>query len=128
MYYSTILMDFNLIFILISIGICTGFFSGLVGTGGGLIMVPLFVLFLELNQHQAQGLSLAVMLPPVTFLAVRQYHKKQKINFKIAGLLSLFLIIGSFFGSKIALLMNQDILQIFFGIIVFLVALKMIFK
>lgn len=116
------------LFILVSVGFCTGIFSGLVGTGGGLIMVPCFILFLGLSQHQAQGLSLAVMLPPITILAVKTYHKKHSINFTWAIILSLFFAIGSFGGSTIALAIQQDTLQFVFGVIIFLIALKMIFK
>ena len=68
-------MTITTIITLIIIGLAAGILSGLVGVGGGIIMVPLFILFLGLSQHNAQGLSLAVMLPPVTFLAVYNYHK-----------------------------------------------------
>ena len=60
-------MTITTIITLIIIGLLAGILSGLVGVGGGIIMVPLFVIFLGLTQHNAQGLSLAVMLPPVTF-------------------------------------------------------------
>ena len=66
--------------ILVIIGCIAGLFSGLIGVGGGLIMIPLFVLFLGLSQHKAQGLSLAVMLPPVTILAAWNYHKEGAID------------------------------------------------
>lgn len=115
-------------FALALIGLFTGFFSGLVGTGGGLIMVPCFILFLGLNPHESQGLSLAVLLPPITILAVKQYHKKNKIDFKTVCILCLFFAVGSFWGSQIALQINARNLQMLFGMIVFFIAIKMIFK
>ena len=118
----------NTVLVLAAIGLCTGIFSGLVGTGGGLIMVPCFILFLGLGQHQAQGLSLAVMLPPITILAVKAYHKKHNLNFKYASFLSLFFAVGNFGGSKIALALPQNTLRLVFGSIIFLIALKMILK
>ena len=63
-------MTLSTIIILIIIGLIAGMLSGLIGIGGGVIMVPLFVFLLGMSQHNAQGMSLAVMLPPVTFLAV----------------------------------------------------------
>ena len=55
-------MTATTIITLIIIGLLAGILSGLVGVGGGIIMVPFFVLVLGLTQHNAQGLSLAVMI------------------------------------------------------------------
>lgn len=118
------------ILILIIIGLSAGILSGLVGVGGGIIMVPLFVLFLGLTQHNAQGLSLAVMLPPVTFLAVYNYHTAGtggNIDWRIAVTVSILFIIGGFIGSKIALQIDQRILRKIFGVFMLLVAVKLIF-
>jgi uncharacterized membrane protein YfcA len=115
---------------LIIIGLSAGILSGLVGVGGGIIMVPLFVLFLGLTQHNAQGLSLAVMLPPVTFLAVYNYHTAGtggNIDWRIAVTVSILFIIGGFIGSKIALQIDQRMLRKIFGVFMLLVAVKLIF-
>ncbi len=123
-------MTTTTIIILIIIGISAGILSGLVGVGGGIIMVPLFVLFLGLTQHNAQGLSLAVMLPPVTFLAVYNYHTAGtggNIDWRIALTVSILFIIGGFIGSKIALQIDQRILRKIFGVFMLLVAVKLIF-
>lgn len=113
--------------ILVIIGCIAGLFSGLIGVGGGLIMIPLFVLFLGLSQHKAQGLSLAVMLPPVTILAAWNYHKEGAIDWKMALVIGAFFIIGGFFGSKIALNIDQKTLKKIFGAVIFIVSLKMMF-
>ena len=121
-------MTLTTIIILIIIGLAAGILSGLVGVGGGIIMVPLFVLFLGLTQHNAQGLSLAVMLPPVTFLAVYNYHKAGGgIDWKVAIIVSALFIIGGFIGSKIALQIDQRILKRIFGVAMLIVAIKLIF-
>ena len=39
----------------LAIGIFAGAFGGLIGIGGGLIMIPLMMLFLKFGQHQAHG-------------------------------------------------------------------------
>ena len=121
-------MTLTTIIILIIIGLAAGVLSGLVGVGGGIIMVPLFVLFLGLTQHNAQGLSLAVMLPPVTFLAVYNYHKAGGgIDWKVALIVSILFIIGGFLGSKIALQIDQRMLKKIFGVLMLIVAIKLIF-
>ena len=68
-------MTITTIIILIIIGLLAGILSGIVGIGGGLIMIPMLILFLGLNQHQSQGTSLAVMLPPIGILAAMNYYK-----------------------------------------------------
>lgn len=116
------------ILILIIVGLSAGILSGLVGVGGGIIMVPLFVLFLGLTQHNAQGLSLAVMLPPVTFLAVYNYQKAGGgIDWRVALIVSLLFVIGGFIGSKIALQIDQRMLKKVFGFLMLFVAIKLIF-
>ena len=123
-------MTVTTILILIIIGLSAGILSGLVGVGGGIIMVPMFVLFLGLTQHNAQGLSLAVMLPPVTFLAVYNYHTAGSggnIDWRIAVTVSILFIIGGFIGSKIALQIDQRMLRKIFGVFMLLVAIKLIF-
>ena len=121
-------MTVTTILILIIIGLSAGILSGMVGVGGGIIMVPLFVLFLGLTQHNAQGLSLAVMLPPVTFLAVYNYQKAGGgIDWRVALIVSLLFVIGGFIGSKIALQIDQRMLKKVFGFLMLFVAIKLIF-
>jgi uncharacterized membrane protein YfcA len=43
------------------IGTLAGFFSGLFGIGGGIVMVPLFILWLEYQEREATGTSLAAI-------------------------------------------------------------------
>jgi uncharacterized membrane protein YfcA len=122
-------MTFSTLITLILIGLLAGILSGLVGVGGGIIMVPLFIFFLGLSQHNAQGLSLAVMLPPVTFLAVYNYHKAGggSIDWRVALIVAVLFIIGGFIGSKIALQIDQRSLKKLFGFVMLIVAIKLIF-
>lgn len=119
-------MTTSLILTLIVIGLLAGFLSGLIGVGGGIIMVPLFLLFLGLTQHQAQGLSLAVLLPPVTFMAVYNYHQAGAIDWRYAIIVSCVFIVGGFIGSKVALSIDQHTLKKVFGGILLLIAAKLI--
>ncbi|MFZ9743367.1 MAG: TSUP family transporter, partial [Chitinophagaceae bacterium] len=66
----------EIIIYLILIGIAAGFLGGMVGIGGGVIIVPALVLLLGISQHNAQGISLAMMLFPVGILGVINYYKK----------------------------------------------------
>src|SRR5260370_41021131 len=90
------------IIIILIIGVLAGVFSGFIGIGGGLIVVPCLVYFLGMSQHSAQGTSLAMMLPPIGIMAVYNYHKAGECDFKVAAILCISFVAGSFFGSKIA--------------------------
>lgn len=120
-------MTVTTIILLIIIGLLAGLLSGLIGIGGGIIMVPLFIVLLGLSQHNAQGMSLAVMLPPVTLLAVYNYHKAGQIDWKMALIVSAVFIIGGYLGSKFALKIDQAILRKIFGIVMLVISVKMIF-
>ena len=120
-------MQMTSILILLFIGLLAGVLSGLIGVGGGIVMVPLFVYMLGYNQHHAQGLSLAVMLPPVTILAVINYNKTETIDWKLAAVIALIFIIGSYLGSKVALNIDQERLKKIFGVVMLIAALKIIF-
>ncbi|WP_291110193.1 sulfite exporter TauE/SafE family protein [Flavobacterium sp. UBA6195] len=119
-------MDVQIVLSLILIGILAGILSGLVGVGGGVVMVPLLVLLLGFNQHQAQGTSLAVLVVPVTAVAVYTYHKEGFIDWRYVGIIALFFVIGGYFGSKIAVGLDQKMLKKVFGLILLLIAGKML--
>ena len=124
-------MTVQLVITALLIGLAAGMLSGLIGVGGGIIMVPALVFFMNYTQHQAQGTSLAVLTLPVVILAsLYYYHQCQKlgtpIDLKIVGLLAGGFIIGAFFGSKMALAINQDTLKKLFAVILFYTAFKML--
>lgn len=121
-------MGITTIVSLLIIGLLAGMLSGLVGVGGGIIMVPMLVLLLGFGQHQAQGTSLAVLVVPVTAIAVFNYYKEGYINWKYAAVIAVFFVIGSYFGSKLAIGLDQKMLKKIFSIVLILVAGKMLLE
>jgi hypothetical protein len=119
-------MSTSMILILIVIGIITGVMAGLLGIGGAIIMIPALVFLLGISQQTAQGTSLAVMLPPIGILAAFNYYKAGNVNIKFAIILAVFFLVGSYFGSKLALNIPQQVLKKIFGILLLLVAVKML--
>lgn len=110
------------------LGLFTGIVSGLLGIGGAVVVIPILVFVFGFDQHMAQGTTLAMMLPPVTFLAVTQYHKTGHINWKIALLLSAGFFIGGLLGSKFATSIDSATLKKMFGIMLLVISIKMIFS
>ncbi len=115
----------SIIIFLIGVGLLAGFLSGVLGIGGGVVMVPLLLL-VGFSQHQAQGTSLAAMLPPVTLLAVLQYSKGGHVDWKLALVISATFIIGGLFGSKLAVAIDEKLLKRIFGVLMLFIAVKMI--
>ncbi|MBX7109169.1 MAG: sulfite exporter TauE/SafE family protein [Chitinophagales bacterium] len=112
--------------VILVIGIFAGVFSGFIGIGGGLIVVPCLVLFMGMEQHAAQGTSLAMMLPPIGVMAVLNYYKAGQVDFKVAAILCISFVAGSFFGSKLAISLSAEQIKKAFGVIIILIGLKMI--
>lgn len=121
-------MTLSTFIILLITGLLAGALSGLVGVGGGIIMVPFLILFLGFNQHEAQGTSLAVLVIPVTALAVFNYYKEGYINWKYAIVIALFFVIGSYFSSKFAVGLDQKTLKKIFSVVLILIAGKMLLE
>lgn len=124
-------MTTEIILLALSIGLAAGILSGLVGVGGGIIMVPAMVYFLNYTQHQAQGTSLAVLTLPVVIIAsLYYYHQCQRlgtpIDLRVVAVLAVGFVVGGFFGSKIALSIPQEKLKVVFAIILFYTAIKML--
>jgi hypothetical protein len=120
-------MTATTILILIIIGLAAGVLSGLIGVGGGIIIVPALIYFLAYSQKQAQGTSLGILLLPIGILAVIQYYKQGYIDVKVVAIVSLAFVVGGYFGSKLALVLNEATLRKVFAAIMVLIALKMFF-
>jgi len=121
-------MSTSVLLLLIVIGIITGFMAGMLGIGGAIIMIPALVFFLGLTQQMAQGTSLAVMLPPIGIIAAYNYYKAGQVNLTFAMILAATFLIGSYFGSKLAINIPQPVLKKIFGVLLLLVAVKMLFS
>jgi uncharacterized protein len=127
-----LVMDTQTIVIILMIGLIAGMLGGIVGVGGGIIIVPALVYFLKFDQHTAQGTSLGLIMLPVGILGFLQYYHSCKnagtpINFNVIGILAIAFIVGSYFGSRIALSIPQDILKKGFAVLLIIVAIKMFF-
>ncbi|MEP7258912.1 MAG: sulfite exporter TauE/SafE family protein [Flavitalea sp.] len=127
---KTNVMDIQSLLILALIGIAAGMLSGLVGVGGGIILVPALVYFFQYTQHQAQGTSLGVLTFPVVILAFVNYYNDAKISgspieFKVIAMIAAGFLVGGYFGSKVAIKIDQQMLKKIFAVILFYTAIKM---
>lgn len=82
------------------VGAVAGFMSGLFGVGGGILLVPALVIVLSLGQKLANGTSLAAVLP-IAMSSLLGYAIEDKVDWPVAGLLSLGAIGGAVVGTHI---------------------------
>lgn len=112
---------------LILLGIFAGVLSSLVGIGGGIVIVPILVLAFGLNQHTAQGTTLALLSFPVSLVAALTYYKKGMVDWKMAMILGVGFVIGGFFGSKVAVELPTAMIKKLFAVIMIIIAVKFLF-
>ncbi|MFM7233064.1 MAG: sulfite exporter TauE/SafE family protein [Flavobacteriales bacterium] len=123
-------MDFNAsqLIILVLVGLMAGALSGFVGVGGGIIVVPAMIYFMNMNQMQAQGISLALLMLPVGILGVMNYYKAGHIQFNYVLILALGFVLGNYFGSKYALRLPEYKIKFVFALLILFVGVQMLWK
>ncbi len=110
------------------LGLLTGTISGLVGIGGGVIIIPILVFVFGFTQAQAQGTTLALMVPPIGFLAAYTYYRSGLVNLPVAALVCIGFFLGGLVGSKIAVNVPNELLQKFFGATMIIIGLYMLLR
>ena len=108
----------------VGIGTGIGAFSGLLGVGGGLLLVPLLVLTRGMEQKRAQATSLVMV-----FTAAAGGAVTYALNSSIAWLPAVFIVVGGLTGSWIGTHTVQRTpdhwLQLAFGVLLALVAVRL---
>ena len=110
----------------LALGLAAGIFSGVIGVGGGVIIVPALVFLLGFTQHKAQGTTLALLVPPIGLLAAWTYYRQGYVDLRAAWLICFGFLFGGLAGARIATRLPNATLERFFGIALLLIGLKMI--
>ncbi len=108
-------------------GILTGFLSSLLGVGGGIVMVPMLTMLLAFPQKQAQGISLAAMMP-IAFTGMLKHNKLGNMDFRVAKWVGLGAVVGAVTGSSLATSLPSMQLKLAFGIFLIVMAALMAAK
>lgn len=113
--------------IALGIGFVAGFFAGLAGIGGGVVIVPSSVLLLGLDQHTAEGTSLlAIVFTAVAGSIVNLRNQRVRpLDGLLAGVGG---VVGSLLGASAALLVEGRALSVAFGALVLFVALRSLYR
>lgn len=103
-------------------GIVSGIFSGF-GLGGGTILILCLTTILSIEQHVAQATNLIFFIP-TSIATILTNIKNKNINFKIAGNVSFFGIIGAIAGTRLSARTDVNSLRKFFGIFLLVIAIN----
>jgi uncharacterized protein len=101
-------------FILVILGVMTGFVSGMMGVGGGIFMVPMMVIFAGIVQHTAQGISLLAMIP-ASIVGSWTHWKAGNIRTSLLPGLIAGVLVGVYAGGSFAHVMPETGLRYIFA-------------
>jgi uncharacterized membrane protein YfcA len=112
---------------LIGLGIFAGAIAASLGLGGGIIFVPALVVFFGLDQHIAQGTSLAVIFP-TAIVATVAHSRMGNVRWRLAIPIGAAGIAGAVLGAQIALRLDANLLRRMFGVFLLLLAVRMAWR
>jgi uncharacterized membrane protein YfcA len=110
----------------IALGLIAGIFGGMFGIGGGTILIPALVFLFGFTQHQAQGTTLALMVPPIGLLAAMRYYYSGNVKLGAAALICVGFFVGGLLGAHLVQNISDPLLKRMFGIYLLFVSLRMI--
>ena len=99
------------------LGLAAGVLSGFIGIGGGVLIVPALVFIFGFSQQQAQGTTLAILLPPVGILAAWTYYQHGFVDIKVALIIVAGFIVGGWVGARYATSLSNEVLGKAFGVV-----------
>lgn len=109
------------------LGVLGGVVSGLFGVGGAIVIVPGLVLIAKMPQHTAHGTSLAALAIPLGIVVgALQYYKRGQVNLPMAAVVAVGLVIGAYFGARLAGTVSDAMLRRVFGAFLLLVSVKLL--
>ncbi|MGB6105735.1 MAG: sulfite exporter TauE/SafE family protein [Pusillimonas sp.] len=103
-------------------GALIGFAGGVLGIGGGLLAIPLLGLVAGMNQQEAQGTALVMVIPAV-LMTVRKYNQNAKIDFHAAAAGAASSVVFTWLGAQFALGIDPVLLRRIYAMFVLAVAL-----
>ena len=107
-------------------GTCAGLINGLLGAGGGLILVPLLISWIKLEQRRAFATSVCIIAPislvsAISYYIANSFRLSDALPFLIGGL------IGGFLGGKFLKSINLKILRKVFALMMIYGGIRSIF-
>jgi len=108
-------------------GLVAGFLSGIMGVGGGAVLIPIMVLLVGIDQHSAQGISLAAIAVISFFGAVTHFRQKTVRN-DVAAYVAPSAVCCGLLGSYLASRVDANILRDIVGGIIIITGVLAVFR
>lgn len=112
--------------IAILIGALSGVVAALCGVGGGIVMVPLFTMFLGLSQKQAVATSLAAIVLTALFASLKN-SANHFVDWKIAGVAGVAGAIVAWFAADALKHLSNRTLTVIFASVMITMGVRMLF-
>ena len=113
---------------LVIIGLLIGNIVGFLGAGGGFLIIPALIHFAKLPLKQAVGTSLLIIFINSTIGFSSDVLNHVEIDYKLLLIITLFAILGLFFGTELSKKINADKLKPAFGWLVLVIGIYIISK
>lgn len=108
------------------VGIIAGLVGALCGVGGGIIMVPAFVMALGMGQKTAVATSLAVVVVSGLSGTVNNAVNSDLIQWKVVAVTALGAAVASWFGADLMRSLSNPQLQKGFAVLMIAVGVRML--
>ena len=99
---------------LLGVGLVGGLLSGLLGVGGGVVMVPLLVLWAGYAQREAHAVSLGAIIP-ISVAGIATYGVAGEVRWWEALGLAAGSIVGARIGAGVLARIDERLLKLIFG-------------
>ncbi|MGK7905818.1 MAG: sulfite exporter TauE/SafE family protein [Synechococcus sp.] len=112
----------------LTLGLFVGTLSGTIGIGGGVLITPALIYLFGFTQHQAQGTTLALLVPPIGLLGALTYYRHGFVDLQVVVPICLGFLVGGLIGAKFAMQVPGLLLRRVFGTAMLALSLRMIFS
>jgi len=109
------------------IGLVAGVIAGTLGVGGGIVLVPAFVRFLNMDIRTAVGTSSVIIIFTAISAGLKHYQLGN-VHFKTVLVVVLLSVAGAYLGASLTSLISPRALRMAFAIFIFLVSVQMFVK
>ncbi len=120
-------MPLTELMLLLCLGAALGFFGGLFGIGGGIIVIPLLVLGFGMEQAVAQGTALVMMVPNL-LIAWFRYNQRQPVAWRTALQVGLLACTTTWLVAQVATRLAPELMRSVFSLFLLALSLRMLLQ